>query len=961
MTAHGQIGEFHGDPESWTSYVEQLECYFVANDVADARKQRAILLSCCGASTYSLIRSLAAPSKPTDVAYKELVEKVTAYFTPRRSSIVSRFKFNSRSQQPGESIATYVSELRKLSEYCEYGETLEDMLCDRLVCGLAERRVQQRLLAEGDLTFDKALKIAQAMELAERDARDLQQAGAHSRAGVHRLAQTPVASRQEKSTKPCYRCGGSHDPSQCRFRDAVCHACGKKGHIKRACRSQNKVPSAPVGEQVRRQPVHLTEEGTVAALQEYTLYPLQDPATRPLKTTVQVEGQDLTMEVDTGASVTVISEATRGKIWPTQPAPPLHPTDVKLRTYTGEAIPVVGKLMVKVQYQGQEEELPLVVVAGDGPSLLGRDWLAKLKLEWKHIFNVQAQESLQDVLQRHSTVFKPELGRIKGVEAKLHINTAARPRFFKPRSVPYALRQKVEQELDRLEEAGVIVPTQHSDWAAPIVPVAKSNGSVRICGDYELTANTATKTESYPLPRIEDLFACLAGGKVFSKLDLSHAYLQLPVAEESQPLLTVNTHKGLYRYLRLPFGVSSAPAIFQRTMETLLQGLHHVCVYLDDILITGRSQQEHLKNLEEVLKRLEEAGMHLKQEKCTFLMPEVEYLGHKICQEGLQPTESKVRAIADTPEPKRVSELRSFLGLVNYYGKFLPNLATTAAPLYTLLKKNARWMWGKAQKEAFKRVKDLLQSSDLLVHFDPEELLILACDASPYGLGAVLSHRMQDGSERPIAFASRTLAPAEKKYSQLDKEALSIIFGVKRFHQYLYGRQFIIHSDKPLMYIFDEAKAVPLMASARIQRWALTLSAYTYTIQYKAGKDHANADGLSRLPLEDAPTEVPKPAETILLMGHLAASPVSATHIRQQTQHDSTLSKVRSFVQHGWPDELPNTSDMQPYHRRRHDLSIEDGCLLRGSRVVVPPKLRSRVVDELHEGHPGIAKMKSLA
>ena len=250
-------------------------------------------------------------------------------------------------------------------------------------------------------------------------------------------------------------------------------------------------------------------------------------------------------------------------------------------------------------------------------------------------------------------------------------------------------------------------------------------------------------------------------------------------------------------------------------METLLQGLHHVCVYLDDILITGRSQQEHLKNLEEVVKRLEEAGMCLKQEKCTFVMPEVEYLG----QEGLQPTESKVHAVADAPEPKKVAELRSFLGLVNYYGKFLPNLATTAAPLYNLLKKNARWMWGKAEKAAFKRVKDLLQSSDLLMHFNPEEPLILACDASPNGLGAVLSHRMQDGSERPIAFASRTLAPTEKKYSQLDKEALSIIFGVKRFHQYLYGRQFITHSDhKPLMHIFDEAKAVPLTASAQIQR-----------------------------------------------------------------------------------------------------------------------------------------------
>ena len=171
----------------------------------------------------------------------------------------------------------------------------------------------------------------------------------------------------------------------------------------------------------------------------------------------------------------------------------------------------------------------------------------------------------------------------------------------------------------------------------------------------------------------------------------------------------------------------------------------------------------------------------------------------------------------------------------------------------------------------------------------------------------MLSHCMQDGLERPIAFASRTLAPAERKYLQLDKEALSIVFGVKQFHQYSYCRQFIIHSDhKPLMYIFDEAKAVPHIASALIQRWALTLSAYTYIIQYKAGKDHANADGLSRLPLEDAPTEVPKLAETIVLMGHLAASPMSATHIRQQIHHDPTLSKVRSFVQHGWPGKLPS-------------------------------------------------------
>ena len=172
-----------------------------------------------------------------------------------------------------------------------------------------------------------------------------------------------------------------------------------------------------------------------------------------------------------------------------------------------------------------------------------------------------------------------------------------------------------------------------------------------------------------------------------------------------------------------------------------------MCVYLDDILISGKSPQEHLRNLEEVLSRLEEAGLRLKKEKCSFL-------GHKICRDGLQPTETKVHAVAEAPEPQRVDELRSFLGLVNYYGKFLHNLASTAASLYQLLQKDAPWVWGKVQRAAFKDVKKLLQSSDLLVHFDPQKQLVLDCDDSPYGIGAVLSHVMKDGTEKPIAFAS---------------------------------------------------------------------------------------------------------------------------------------------------------------------------------------------------------------
>ena len=444
-------------------------------------------------------------------------------------------------------------------------------------------------------------------------------------------------------------------------------------------------------------------------------------------------------------------------------APDLESSTVSLRTCTGEQREVLGSVSVQVEYKDQHECLPLLVVKGSGSSLLGRNWLQKLRLDWPEIHQLQETGTLERILPKHQQVFKEELGEIKGIKAQISIDPHAQPRFCKPRPVPFALRNKMERELERLEKEGIIEAIECVDWAAPIVPVVKGDGSIRICGDYRLTVNRASRLDAYPLPKVDELFATLAGGKMFSKLDLQQAYLQLVLEDSSKQYTVINTHRRLFQYNRLPFGVSSAPGIFQRAMDSFLQGMTHVAAYMDDILVTGGSEQEHLQNLDSVLQKLETAGVRLKKSKCLLMAPEVEYLGHKISSEGLHPTPEKIKAIREAPKPQSVTELKSFLGLLSYYSKFLPNMSSTLAPLYSLLQKSRRWQWRREQQHAFESAKALLQSGALLVHYDPKKPLTLACDASPYGLGAVLSHQMLNGTEKPVAFASRTLAPAEKK------------------------------------------------------------------------------------------------------------------------------------------------------------------------------------------------------
>ena len=794
--------------------------------------------------------------------------------------------------------------------------------------------------------------------MAEKDTKDI--VAAQGPYPVINRLQNAGATRK----KNCYRCKGQHAPATCKFKDVKCHACGKVGHIQKVCMSKKHPPTQPAPSRAQHT---LTMDGSHTdpspppddTSQTYTLFPLHTQQHPPISIAPKINGHEVSMELDTGAAISVINEVTYQTILANQP--PLQASNIKLHTYSGEQLVVLGELQVIVHYNEQTVSLPLIVLKDSGPNLFGRNWLEQIRLNWPQLCTVKSSSALQDVLDQHEAVFRDELGKLTGTQVSIEIDSDTQPRFFKPRPLPFTLKPKVEDELDRLQSNGVISPVTFSKWAAPIVPVMKSDGKIRICGDYKLTVNQSARVDKYPLPKADDLFVSLSGGTKFSKLDLAHAYLQLCLDDKSKTLVTINTHRGLFQYNRLPFGVSAAPAIFQRTIDSLLQGIPNTCAYLDDIIITGKTEEEHLQNLSAVLSKLQEAGLRLKKSKCYSMAESVEYLGHIIDAKGLHPTKAKVLAVQNAPVPQDNTQLKSFLGLINYYRKFLPDLSSLLAPLNRLLQKGTKWTWTDSKQTAFDEAKSLLQSSVVLAHYDPSKKLMLACDASPYGVGAVLSQYQDDNTEKPVAFASRSLSKTEKNYSHLEKEGLAVIFGVKHFHQYLYGRHFTIFTDhQPLRRLFSETKSTPPMASGRIQRWSLTLSSYEYELKYRKGVDQGNCDALSRLPLPDCPESVPVPGDVLMLSEQLSSSPITAQEIKTMTSKDPVLSKVLQFVLYGWPISAVS-EELRPYYRRREELSHFEGCVLWGHRVVVPPQAQETILKILHEGHPGSTRMKQLA
>ena len=739
----------------------------------------------------------------------------------------------------------------------------------------------------------------------------------------------------------CHRCGYNHRAETCRHKTSTCNYCKKVGHIEPNCYTKKK---------------YYKKTNLVTADEEHTEFMMKIQSTgknctKMPKCPVELNGVHLEMGIDTGSAVTLINEEQFNDIFANDKS--LEPTSVVLKGYTGAMIHVLGEKLVTATIAGKSNELTLRVVK-EGPALIGRDWLQHFTLPWKEIFTVKL--SGNSIQNNYPELFSEKLGKLEGVKVHLQVDDT-NPKFMKARTVPFAIRSKLDEAIKELEDADIIERVESSQWASPLVSVLKSNGKIRLCGDYSETINKHTDVPKHPIPTLEELMYKMSGGEKFTKLDLSQAYHQLELDEESKKYTTLNTHQGLIRYKRLMFGVNVAVTLFQREMENVLKDLPGVCVFLDDILVTGKNEFEHRENLDRVLSTLQKKGLKVNKDKFYYMMDSLTYLGYTISKEGLSPTKEKVEAFRNAPAPTSKEEVHSFIGSINFYRRFVPGFGEKMAPLYELLKNKTEWRWGSEENTAFENIKKEICINQVLSHYSPEKEVVVQVDASAKGVGAVLLQPGKDGVLHPVGFASRVLTPAEKHYSQIEREGLAVVFGVTKFRQYLLGRKFVLQTDhKALTTLFCENKNVPLMASSRIKRWAILLAAYDYKIEFLRGKENVQADFLSRCPLSKDCSTPENDEVTVLICDE---GIVNAKLVAQETLNDKVLKQVLEFTKRGWVDKIPQ--ELNIYFKRRHELVCENGILLWGDRVIIPMSLRKLLLQDLHMEHFGIVKMKQLA
>ena len=533
------------------------------------------------------------------------------------------------------------------------------------------------------------------------------------------------------------------------------------------------------------------------------------------------------------------------------------------------------------------------------------------------------------------------------------------------RRIPPAQRTLVKDLLDDMLHKNIIQPSQ-SPWASPIVLARKKDGSVRFCVDYR-KMNEVTRKDAYPLPRINDTLETLSDSKIFSTLDLASGYWQVELTENDRQKTAFCTTEGLYEFKVMPFGLCNAPATFQRLMDIVLTGLQWTSclVYLDDIIVLGRTFTEHLSNLGSVFSRIRDAGLKIKPEKCSFLKEKVKYLGHIVSNEGIAADPEKTATVKTWPTPTSTKEVQQFLGLANYYRRFIKDFAQIAKPLHKLTERTSSFLWTTECQKSFEILRHLLSSPPILSYPDFTKPFILDTDASNDGIGGVLSQLDKDGREHVVAYGSRLLTKPERNYCVTRKELLAVVTFVTHFRTYLLGHTFTLRTDHgPLTWLYSMKEP-----EGQVARWLEKLQEYNFEIVHRKGLRHINADALSRLPCHQCGLNEEVQQEEGSSVAVVQLSGLSAEEILNNQREDQDLKTIieAKMTQTCPPNPKPKTGQCS---EQRRLLQLWDHLLLRNgllyrkyidrkhpSRVqyqlVVPPKLSSQVLKEIHEGAMG--------
>lgn len=970
--------------DSWRKWLKQFNVFLKASGVCKESKdvQASLLINLVGPDGYDIYSTFKFLKDGDEDDIDVLIKKFCDHFGTKHNTTMARFRFFTRNQEKGEHIDSYVTALRLLSQHCDFEHLEDGLIRDRIVCGVSDSAVRDRLLRTDDLNLEKAVKICQANEVSSEESRQIESAKESSRSGaVHaiyesrgeprgsgsanararapppgrgrgRPASAPVPAGLRRgpnyqgagATPPgrgpcCGACGAAAHSDQylCPARNVKCFVCNGKGHFKKMCSAKHNRRVFELNEECDDDLFYVSALDGDSQRKDSKWYEILY---------LSNSGISEQFKLDTGSDLNVLSLNKFNEFG--YSLKDIKPCVIRAQSFCGNYIPILGTCDMLWSYKGQNNLINFVISNDNCQSVLGKVTCEKLSLV-KRIYTID--------IDKYNDLFQG-VGKLPG-KYKIVLENNASPSVCPVRKIPLGIRDKLKTELERMEQMGIIRKVTHpTPWVNAIVLPAKKDGSFRVCLDPR-PMNRVVRRAHYPLPTLMEIATKLSNARYFSKLDARSGFWMIELDDDSADLCTFGTPFGRYQFLRLPYGINCASEVFHAKIRQLLEDLEGVDSFVDDIIVWGRTREEHDVRLTRLLDRAREVGIKFNNSKCEFGLEQVSYLGHTFNANGMQIDENKLKAIKEMPNPKDRSSLERFLGMVNYLSKFIHNYSDIASPLRCLLKKEVEWCWDSTHERAVRQLKEALCRAPVLALYSCEEPVLVTVDASSTALGAAL---MQAG--RVVEFASLTLTDTQTRYAQIEKELLAIVFAMERFHQYVYGRSnVLVETDhKPLESLFKKPlDAVP----ARLQRMMLRIQCYEFTVVYKPGKYMYVADTLSRAALPElmhdrVSTEVEDQA--CFLIKNVQFSDIKLQHVKEMTQTDKESKMLISYIENGWPKYKNDVEPMVKQHwAYRSVFEFINGVLFKDNLVFIPRDLRSDMLALVHEGHLGIDRCKRRA